>query len=174
MQVIRIGNKLISMEKINRLIDRVLQLRVEGYSQTEVANRLNIDRTFISRLEKIGEIRKGKRIAVIGFPIHNKEELEAMLLEEGVEFIFLMNDEERWKFVQGTNGVDLLNKIMEMITELRTFDVVVAIASNYRINLCQTLLEKEVVGVEIGKSPIEEDKYVSVDEIREIIKYIMT
>lgn len=174
MQLIRIGTKLVSTEKINRRVDRILQLRVEGYSQTEVANRLKVDRTFISRLEKMGEIRKGKRVAVFGFPIDNKDELETMLLEEGVEFIFLMNDEERWKFVQGTEGVDLLNKILDLITELRTFDVVVAIASNYRIHLSQTLLEKDVIGVEIGKSPIEEDKYVSVDEIRDIIKYIMT
>ncbi len=174
MRLIRIGTKLISLEKINRLIERILEMRVEGYSQTEVAHRLKIDRTFISRLEKLGEIRKGNRVAVIGFPIENKEELESMLVDEGVEFIFLMSEEERWRFVQGSSGVDLLNKVMDLITELRTFDVVVAIASNYRIHLCKTLLEKDVVGVEIGKSPIEEDKYVSLDEIRDIIKYIMT
>lgn len=172
MQVLRIGTKLISMEKLNRLIDRILQLRVQGYSQVEVANRLNVDRTFISRLEKLGEIRKGKRIAVIGFPIANTQELEVMLGEEGVEYTLLFTDKERWEFVEGRSGVDLLNSIMQIISDLRTFDVVVAIASNYRINLCQTLLDKEVIGVEIGKSPIEEDKYVSVDEIRDIIKYI--
>jgi len=172
MRIIRIGNKLISTEKLYRIIDHILELRVQGYSQTEIANRLNVDRPFISRLETLGEIRKGRRIAVIGFPIANKLDLEAMLVEEGVEYTLLLTDKERWDFVEGRSGVDLLNSIMQIITELRTYDVVVAIASNYRIKLCQTLLDKEVIGVEIGKSPIEEDKYVSVDEIRDIIKYI--
>ncbi len=173
MRVIRIGNKLISTEKLDGVIDNILQLRVQGYSQAEVAGRLNVDRTFISRLEKLGEIRKGKRIAVIGFPIENREELEVMLVEEGVEYTLLFTDKERWDFVERTSGVDLLNSIMQIITDLRACDAVVAIASNYRIRLCQALLDKEVIGVEIGKSPIEEDKYVSVDEIRDIIKYIM-
>ena len=173
MRVIRIGHKLISMEKLNRIIDNILQLRIQGYSQKEVANRLKVDRTFISRLETLGEIRKGKRIAVIGFPIENRGELETMLVEEGVEYTLLLTDEERWAFVNRGNGVDLLNAIMQVITDLRTYDAVVVIASNYRITLCQALLDKEVIGVEIGKSPIEEDKYVSVEEIRDIIKYIM-
>jgi transcriptional regulator with XRE-family HTH domain len=160
------------MEKLNRIIDNILQLRIQGYSQKEVANRLKVDRTFISRLETLGEIRKGKRIAVIGFPIENRGELETMLVEEGVEYTLLLTDKERWEFVEGSSGVDLLNSIMQIISDLRTYDVVVAIGSNYRISLCQTLLDKEVIGVEIGKSPIEEDKYVSVDEIRDIIKYI--
>ena len=138
-----------------------------------MAQRLHIDRPFISRLERLGEIRKGRRIAVVGFPIENKEELEKMLVEEGVEYTLLLTDKERWEFVEGTSGVDLLNSIMNIITNLRTCDIVVTIGSNYRIKLCQALLDKEVIGVEIGKSPIEGDRYVSVDEIREIIKYIM-
>lgn len=173
MRVVRIGSKLISTEKVSSVIENILQLRVEGYSQLEVAKRLNIDRTFISRLEKLGEIRKGRRIAVFGFPIENKAELETMLVEEGVEYCMLMNDRERWEFVQRANGVDLLNSIMQIITQLRTCDAVVAIASNYRIKLCQAILDKEVIGVEIGKSPIEGDKYVPLEPIRDIIKNIM-
>jgi transcriptional regulator with XRE-family HTH domain len=173
MRIIRIGNKLISTEKVSGIIEDIFRLRVKGYSQQEVAQRLNIDRPFISRLERLGEIRKGRRIAVVGFPIENKEELEKMLVEEGVEYTLLLTDKERWEFVEGTNGVELLNSIMNIITHLRTCDIVVTIGSNYRIKLCQALLDKEVIGVEIGKSPIEGDRYVSVDEIREIIKYIM-
>ena len=173
MQVIRIGSKLISREKIDRVIDETLQFRVQGYSQQEVANRLNLDRTFVSRLEKMGEIRKGRRIAVIGFPIQNTVELKKMLQEEGVEYTLLLTDKERWEFVQSGNGVDLLNSVMKIITDLRIYDTVLVIASNYRVRLCQAILDKEVVGFEIGKSPIEDDKYVPVEEIREIIRQIM-
>lgn len=173
MQVIRVGSKLINTEKIARIIDEVLQLRVQGFSQQEVANRLNLDRTFVSRLEKLGEIRKGRKVAVVGFPIQNTGELKKMLTEEGVDYALLFTDKERWDFVQRGNGVDLLNSIMKIITDLRTYDITLVIASNYRIKLCQALLDKEVIGFEIGKSPIEGDRYVPVEEIRGIIRQIM-
>lgn len=90
-----------------------------------------------------------------------------------MEYTLLLTDKERWEFVQSGNGVDLLNSVMKIITDLRIYDTVLVIASNYRVRLCQAILDKEVVGFEIGKSPIEDDKYVPVEEIREIIRQIM-
>ena len=90
MDIIRIQDKIISQQKINDSITKILQLRALGYSQQEVADRMSVDRTFISRLEGIGELRKGKTIACIGFPIKNKTEIQAILEEEGVDFIMLM------------------------------------------------------------------------------------
>ncbi|NLK00940.1 MAG: transcriptional regulator [Clostridia bacterium] len=173
MDLIRVGNKLISREKTQRHIDRILQLRVEGYSQQEVGKKLNIDRTFISRLEALGEVRRGQRVAVVGFPILNKHELQESLLQKGVEYILLFTEEERWQFVDESEGIELLNKIMTIITELKNYDAVIMIGSNYRIRLCEALLDKEVVGVEIGKSPIEEDKHVPVHKIQELVEAVM-
>jgi len=173
MNIIRIGNKLVSIEKIYRVIDRILQLRAQGCSQQEAGKRLNIDRTFISRLESLGEVRKGKRIAVIGFPVKNKAELEEALSAKGVEYILLLTNKERWQFVQRSNGLELFNTVMRIITELRGYDIVIIIGSNYRIKLCEALLDKEVIGVEIGKSPIEEDKYVPAHEIEKLVETVV-
>jgi len=173
MKIIRIGSKLISVDKIYRAVDKILQLRSSGLSQQEVGERMKVDRAFISRLESLGEIRKGKRIAVIGFPIENKEELEKALAAKGVEYTLIMTDEERWRFVQESNGMELFNSVMEIITDLRNYDVVIVLGSNYRIKLCEALLDKEVIGVEIGKSPIKGDKYVPVEEIEKLIDRVM-
>ena len=54
MDLIRIGDKLIHVTKIDETVRRVLKMRSEGLSQQEVAAKLNLDRTFISRLETIG------------------------------------------------------------------------------------------------------------------------
>lgn len=169
MDFVRIGDKVISKEKLWSQIDKILNLRVKGLSQQEVARRMSVDRTFISRLEGLGEIRKGYRIAVVGFPIKNKEELELMLKEEGIEFSLIMSEVERWAFLGERSGLDLFNKVMELTTMLRGFDCLIVIASNKRIKLFQGIFNNEVVGMEIGQSPIEEDKMVEIDQVRKLI-----
>ena len=95
MKFFRIQDKMISREKLMVTITRILELRARGLSQQEVANRLGVDRTFISRLETLGELRKGKTLALIGFPILNKAEIEELAANEGVDLVFLMSEEER-------------------------------------------------------------------------------
>lgn len=172
MDLVRIGDKLISRSKMLRAIDQILELRVQGLSQQEAANRLGIDRSFISRLEGLGEVRRGSRIAVVGFPVANKEEVLQVLEEEGVEYSLILTDAERWQFAQGKSGQQLVNELMEIIASLRTFDAVIMIGSNYRIQLSNALLGREVIGMEIGTSPITEDKVVDVAELRTLVRSI--
>lgn len=169
MDIIRIQDKIISQQKINDSITKILQLRALGYSQQEVADRMSVDRTFISRLEGIGELRKGKTIACIGFPIKNKTEIQAILEEEGVEFIMLMTEEERQTYVERRSGKEMLNELMDLIGKMHSFDTIIAIGSDKRIKLIQGLLDSEVICVEIGTSPITEDKWVDPGEIRKIL-----
>ena len=68
-QVFRIGDKLVSFDRAVRIVKQVLELRAQGHSQQEVSRILNLDRSFISRLETAGEIRQGKRGAGIGVPV---------------------------------------------------------------------------------------------------------
>ncbi|GAG04097.1 unnamed protein product, partial [marine sediment metagenome] len=84
MRFIRIGEKVISKEKLNKEINKILELRTKGVTQEGVARKLGVERTFVSRLESLGEIRKGKKIALIGFPIKNKEELTCLAKELGI------------------------------------------------------------------------------------------
>ncbi len=168
----RVGDKIINPQKIHKAIDDVLELRGRGLSQQEVANRVGIDRTVVARLETLGEVRKGGRIALIGFPVKNCDELAAMARQEGVDYCLLLTEKERWDFVESKSGVELFNTIMEIIGILRSYDIVIIVGSNMRIKLIEALLDKEVIGVQIGESPLNEDKYVKPDSIRAIIQQL--
>lgn len=172
MDYIRIQDKIVSLQKINNIITKILQMRSKGLSQQEVADQLSIDRTFVSRLEKIGEIRKGQTIACIGFPISNKQEIQAILEKEGVDFILLMTEQERQDFVNQRSGKEMLNEIMELVSRMRRYEVVICIGSDQRIKLFQGILDGELIFLEIGASPITEDKWVDPQEIRLILRSI--
>ncbi len=169
MDFVRIQDKIISRQKINDAIAKILQQRALGYSQQEVAEQMSVDRTFISRLEGIGEIRKGKTIACIGFPIKNKDEIQTILEKEGVDFIMLMTEGERLEFVRQRSGQEMLNLLMDLIAQMHAFAVVIAIGSDKRTKMIQGLLDGEVISVEIGASPLTEDKWVDPDEIGNIL-----
>lgn len=167
--LIRIGEKLISMEKLKRIIEQILEQRSQGMSQQEAADRFGVDRTFISRLEGLGAVRKGSSLAVIGFPIGNKQEILDLLTELGVDFSLIMANDERWRFVQEKSGIELFNEIMSMVAKVRTYDVVIFIGSRQRIKWSAALLDKEVVGYELGETPITEDKQVDSERLRSLI-----
>ena len=168
----RIQDKIVSKQKIDSTVSKILEMRSRGFSQQEVADRLKVDRTFISRLESIGEIRKGSSIAVVGFPILNKGEIEEVLRKEGVDFYLLMTEEERIGYVQERSGAELLNELMNLIGEFRKYDVVVCIGSDFRIKLVQGILDNEVIGIEIGESPLTEDKWVDPVEVKRVLAAI--
>ncbi|MBP2645126.1 MAG: hypothetical protein H6Q75_566 [Firmicutes bacterium] len=170
--LLHIGEKILNYQKIIQKIEEILDMRVRGMSQQEVANRAGVDRTFISRLESLGEIRKGGRLALVGFPIQNCRELEQMAQKEGVDYCFLLSDKERWEFVQNKTGLELFNTVMTLVSVLRTYDSVIVIGSDMRVKMVSNLLDKEVIGIVIGESPLNEDKCVDSKEIREIIRQI--
>ncbi|RJQ30231.1 MAG: helix-turn-helix domain-containing protein [Peptococcaceae bacterium] len=172
MNFIRIGEKVLSPERIHRAVEQILQLRQEGLSQQEVAERLKVDRTLISRLESLGEIHKGPRLALVGFPVANGEELTAVAQTEGVEFILLMSDKERWRFVEEKSGADLINEIMALVSQAKSYDAVIFIGSDMRIRLMEAILGPQVISWEIGISPIKEDRWVNPDQLRQLIRQL--
>lgn len=170
MDIIRIGDKVVNKELIYRTVDRILELRAQGLSQQDVAAQLGVDRTLVSRLEGLGEIRKGERVALIGFPVANKKELEDLAAEEGVDFVFLMNNNERWDWVKKQSGADLIGEVMQLISLAKDCDRVIFIGSDMRIKMAEALLGRQVIGIEIGTSPIRRDVYVEPERIREYIR----
>lgn len=170
MDLIRIGDKLISLSKISDMVEDMLTLRQQGLSQAEVAKKYATDRTFVSRLETLGEVRKGRTMAMIGFPIKNVKEIEQMAVEEGLDFVWLMTDRERWEFVREKSGIQLLNEVMSIIYKLRQFDVVIMLGSDERIRLGRALLDREMISIEIGKSPITQDIYVDPVGLRDTLR----
>ena len=170
MDLVRIGEKVISIPRINNKINEILQYRMLGMSQQEAADKLGVERTFISRLEGLGEIRKGQSIAAIGFPVKNRTEVEKVLRAFGVEYFFLMSEAERTDYVNNCTGAQLTNRIIELVNKLRNFDIVIVMASDYRNRLARNLLDNKVIEIDIGKSPIKEDVNVNLDNLTDILK----
>ena len=172
MEFIRIQDKIISWQKIETTLKKVLQMRARGFSQQEVADRLNIDRTFISRLEGIGELRKGQTIACIGFPLSNKDEIQSILEKEGVDYILLMSEQERQDFINKRSGKELLNVLMDLIADVRKYEVVICIGSDERLKLLAGVLDGQIISLEIGTSPLTEDKWLDPEIIRKVLRSI--
>jgi transcriptional regulator with XRE-family HTH domain len=170
MQFIRIGEKVISKEKLNREINKILELRAKGVTQEGVARKLGIERTFVSRLESLGEIRRGQRIALVGFPIKNKEELTRLAEELGIEYVLLFTQKERFEFIKRKGKSELFNEIMEIIVNLADFDLIIFMGSDMRVPIVEKIFSVQVIGIVIGHSPIKESKYVNPKEIIEIVK----
>lgn len=172
MEFFRIQDKMISWQKIEKTLQKALMMRTRGFSQQEVADRLQIDRTFISRLEGIGELRKGQSIAFVGFPIANQEEIREILESEGVDFILIMNEQERLDFINQHSGKELLNELMDLTARFRSYQTVICVGSDERVKLIEGVLDGQVISIEIGSSPITEDKWVDPQEIRKILRSI--
>ena len=173
MDFYRIGDKIISQKKILTGIEKILRLRSQGKSQHEVAEIMGVDRSFVSRLENLGELRKGKQIGVVGFPIKNKEEIRKILSDRGIENCLLMNEAERTSFVQSKPGSDIVNEMMMLIQEYRMYDTVIVLASDMRTKWIEALLDQQVITVDIGTSPLTEDVYVEPDRIIEILDHLV-
>ncbi len=172
MNIIRIGEKILYREKLEREINKILKLRTEGLTQSEAARKLGIERTFVSRLESLGEIRKGKKIALVGFPIKNKSAILAEAEKMGIDFTLILTQKERMEFIQNRNKTDLFNDIISIITKLIDFDLIVFLGSDKRVEVVEKLFSIQVVGVEIGKSPIIEDKYIDPEMIIKILNEV--
>jgi transcriptional regulator with XRE-family HTH domain len=172
-KIVRIGEKLVSVDRAKRLLERILQQRAEGLSQQEVARRFAIDRSFISRLETIGEVRRGKRVAVIGFPIANKGELEGICRGLGLEFTLLMSNRERWAMLGDKQALDFFNEVLELITRLRDYEVLVMATSGKWYLLAEALLDCQIFHLDLGATPIEQDCWVDPIRFQSLLEQVV-
>jgi transcriptional regulator with XRE-family HTH domain len=170
MDQVRIGEKLVSLTRIRLVVEQAMALRAEGLSQMEVSARLGVDRTLISRLERVGEIRVGHRVALIGFPVANKAAVEELAARLGVDFVWLMTDRERRAFAESLSGAALIDNILGMAARVREFDAVVLLASDRRIRLMESLLDRShVVPIILGETPLDRDVVVDVGALEEVL-----
>lgn len=172
MGFVRIGDKLVDRDRIDDAVDALLRVRAEGGSQQDAADKVGVDRTFVSRLESLGEVRKGGRIALVGFPVANKPEIASIAEEYGVDFVFLMNDKERWDYVESRSGAQLINEVMDLIRSLQGFRSVVFLGSDMRIRLVKSILRSQVVAIELGRSPLRGDRMVDTDLLRAVFSQL--
>ncbi len=175
MDLIRIGDKLISLEKIHNMVAEIFEARSKGLTQAEVSMQFGLDRTLVSRLETLGEIRRGRSVALVGFPVANKAELYELADRLGVDFVWLMTDGERREFAESRTGVELVNEIFELARQVRSHDTVILMASNTRIRLLTALLDVDaVVPMILGETPLNRDITVDVNVLESIIKEVQS
>ena len=167
---IRIGDKLIDPGRIHERIQDILSFRSQGCSQQDVADRLGVDRSLVSRLEAMGEVRRGGSLALVAFPVANGDAVRLVAVEEGVDLSIIMNNEERWAFVRERTGAQLVNDVIKIVGQLRSYDKVVLMGSDERIRFAKALLDKEVISMELGKSPLLEDVSVDPGRLRAMIQ----
>ncbi len=173
-RVFRVGEKLISLNKTMRQVERALEMREKGLSQQEAAKRLKLDRSFLSRVESIGEVRKGRRVALIGFPLANRDALAEICRNRDLEFYLLLSNSERWELVQGLQALDFFNKMLDLVTKLREFDTLIMITSEKWLHLAEALLDVQIIHIDLGPTPISEDCTVEETELDSILEQVLS
>ncbi len=172
-RIFRVGDKMISLDKAARLLEKVLELREKGASQQEAANRLHLDRSFVSRLEAAGEIRKGSRVAVIGFPLKNSNQLSGLCQDYGLDFYLLLNNQERWEMVKDEQALDFFNRVFDLVARLREFDTLIMISSERWYQLAEALLDIQIISIDLGPTPIREDCYLDPQQLKNSLDLVL-
>lgn len=169
MRLFRIGEKVVSQEKLFDALVAILSDREAGATQEEAARAHGVQRSFVSFLESLGEIRRGARVALIGFPVANAEEVRSIAAEHGLDFVLEFNQAER-ESIEGASGGEVFNRLLETLATMRDYDVVILLASDWRIELIERILGREVVGIALGHSPLREDVTVDLAVLRQVIE----
>lgn len=173
MRLYRIGDKVVSEGKLRDAIASILEDREAGATQDDVAKSHGVQRSFVSFLESLGEVRKGSRIALVGFPIANAEEVKALAQRHALDFVLVLSQEER-ESIESGEVTTVFNTLLETIATLRDYDTLVLLASDWRIKTMERILGTEVVGVPLGSSPLREAVTVDIELLDEILSGVMS
>lgn len=172
MDIIRIGDKVVSQEKLHARIEEILTLRSQGATQEEAAHVAHVPRTFVSHVETLGAVRRGGRIGFIAFPISNPQDSLALAQRYGVELAIAFSQDERLK-IEDSSSADMFNRMIDTLAALKSYDTVVIAASDYRIATFRAALDAEVVGIVLGASPIKEDCELNLEELEAVFKLLV-
>lgn len=173
MKLYRIGDKVVSREKLIDAFDEILADREAGATQEEVARTYGVQRSFVSFLESLGEIRRGPRVALVGFPVANAEEVRQLARDKGVDFVLVFSQEQR-ESIENQPGADVFNRLLETLATLRDHDVVIFMASDWRLELVERILGAEVIGVPLGPSPLRNDVRVDTGELSDLLEGVLS
>jgi hypothetical protein len=168
MRFFRIGDKIVSREKLLEQITGILRDRERGATQADAAKSHGVERSFVSWLETLGEVRRGRRVGLIAFPVANGDEVRAMAERHGVEFVLVMSQTER-EGLEGSPGDAVFNRVLDTLATLKDYDVLVLLASDWRVGTIEKILGREVVAVTLGPSPLRHDVVVDLEELDDIL-----
>ena len=173
MRLFRIGDKVVSEDKLHDAISAILEDREAGATQEDVARSHQVQRSFVSFLETLGEVRRGDRVALVGFPVANSDAVKALAEKYAVDFVLVLSQEER-EAVESGNASKVFNSLLETIAVLRDYDTVVLLASDWRIKTMEKILGAEVVGIPLGHSPLRHAVEVDTAELESVLAGVMS
>lgn len=173
MDLYRIGDKVISRDKLIVATDAIIASRAEGATQEEAAALAGVTRSFVSNLETLGEVRRGSRIALIAFPIENDDEVRAVAEEYALDFVLVFSQEQRESLETASSG-DLFNRLLDTLATLKEFDMLVTFASDWRIETFKRILDIDVVGICLGESPLRHDQHVDIVKLRSMLDVLLS
>lgn len=173
MNIVRIGDKVVDISRAQEMIKSILLERSGGRTQQEVADRLRVERSFVSHLEGLAEVRRGNRIAIIGFPIGNKREVREVADRYGIDYLYLLSEKERISYVKHNKGAELFNETLRVIGHLKDYDLVIFLGSDVRISSIEKIIDRDIVGIPIGKSPIKKDCQVDIALLDSIVSKLV-
>ncbi|MDO8916147.1 MAG: transcriptional regulator [Coriobacteriia bacterium] len=168
MRFFRIGDKIVSREKLVEQITGILRDRERGATQADTAKSHGVERSFVSWLETLGEVRRGRRVGLIAFPVANGDEVRALAEAHGVEFLLVMSQSER-ESLEGSPGDQVFNRVLDTLATLKDFDVLVLLASDWRVGTIEKILGREVVALTLGPSPLRHDVVVDLAQLDDIL-----
>lgn len=168
----KIGGKKVSLDRLDYELSQILKVREEGATQEEAAQSFGVTRSFVSNIESLGAVPKSSQIAIIAFPVNNVSAIEECASTWGVERVFALSDSDLAD-ASKQSGAEVFNQVLEMIAELAGFDALVLAASDYRIRTFSKFLNIQVVGIELGKSPLKESVELDIGKLEEVLATLL-
>jgi hypothetical protein len=168
MRFYRIGDKVVGRNKLFDRIEAILIDREGGATQHEAALAHDTDRSFISWLETLGEVRRGKRVAFIAFPVANVADVRRVCDEHAIELAIVVSQAER-EGIEAGRADEVFNLVLDTLADLKDFDTVVIFASTKRTGAIEKILGREVIARTLGPSPLRHDVEVDLGELSDLL-----
>lgn len=173
MRFYRVGEKVVSRDKLIDAVDAILASRESGATQEEAARAAGVTRSVVSFLETMGEVRRGPRVALVGFPVANTDEVRALAERHAVDFVLVVSQAQRESIESGSPAT-VFNRLLETLATLRDYDTVILMASDWRIATIERILGSEVVGIPLGSTPLREDVTVDLAALDGLLAGVMS
>lgn len=173
MRLYRIGDKVVSEDKLRDAVRGILEERESGATQEDAARAHGVQRSFVSFLETLGEVRRGDKVALVGFPIANAEAVKELARNHSLDFVLVLSQDER-ESIESGDATRVFNQLLETIAALREYDTLVLIASDWRIRTMERILGTEVIGIPLGHSPLRTDVSVDLAELDRVLESVLS
>jgi hypothetical protein len=169
MELYRIGDRVVSRDKLDSALDTILRERSRGATQAEAARTAGVARSFVSNLETLGEVRRGARIALIAFPVSNGDAVRELAGRYALDLVLIFSQDERVR-LEDSSARDIFNRLLDTLAELNDFDAVLVLASDWRLETFRRVLDTELIGIKLGTSPLNHDTAADLEALESILQ----